>query len=245
MGNYVLGLGAIKALSQGIEGKVPGSTGTGAGAERRVRAAAASRSRGAASSTSCPGPSAIGRRPQEHLRRALAMNPAALRARVYLAISLMDSGHPQEAKRFLTKWPPPRSVATTPRRSVGPRRSRAPYSPSSTPSSSDRLTLATVRRRLREEESSSRSPGRHATSRRSRRDRSRQAARRSRRSRGCGSPARSSTATRVRSRRSSAGSNTPARGASVSATSSSTSRASSLTSWTAANRASVDSATRR
>ncbi|HEX2551195.1 MAG TPA: hypothetical protein VHK64_06340, partial [Nocardioidaceae bacterium] len=27
--------------------------------------------------------------------------PAALRPRVYLAISLMDSGHPQEAKRLL------------------------------------------------------------------------------------------------------------------------------------------------
>ena len=61
MGNYALGLGVVKALAKGMEGKFK---------ERLKRAGelgpqyehGASTSPGAASTTSCPGPSAIGRR---------------------------------------------------------------------------------------------------------------------------------------------------------------------------------------
>ena len=69
MGNYALGLGVVKALSQGMEGKFR---------ERLTRAQAlnpgyelgARRTRrGAASSTSCPGPSATGRRPRSTCAR--------------------------------------------------------------------------------------------------------------------------------------------------------------------------------
>ncbi len=64
MGNYALGLGVVKALSQGHGGEVPRSAGAGAGAERRLRVRAASRPPGGASSTSSPGRSATARRPR-------------------------------------------------------------------------------------------------------------------------------------------------------------------------------------
>jgi tetratricopeptide (TPR) repeat protein len=100
MGNYVLGLGAMKALSQGIEGKFRDRLG-------RAQALNPGYEQGAIETAwgrfydKLPWPKRDRKKAQEHLHRALEINPAALRPRVYLAISLMDSGHPQEAKRLL------------------------------------------------------------------------------------------------------------------------------------------------
>jgi tetratricopeptide (TPR) repeat protein len=100
MGNYVLGLGAMKALSQGIEGKFRDRLG-------RAQALNAGYERGGIEIAwgrfydKLPWPKRDRKKAQEHLRRALEIDPAGLRARVYLAISLMDSGSPQEAKRLL------------------------------------------------------------------------------------------------------------------------------------------------
>jgi tetratricopeptide (TPR) repeat protein len=100
MGNYVLGLGAMKALSLGIEGKFRDRLG-------RAQALNAGYEQGGIEIAwgrffdKLPWPKRDRKKAQEHLRRALEINPAGLRPRVYLAISLMDSGHPQEAKRLL------------------------------------------------------------------------------------------------------------------------------------------------
>ena len=61
----------------------------------------APRRRGAVSSTSCPGRSAIEKKAEEHLRKAIELNPYALRARVYLASSYLDGDRAIEAKRLL------------------------------------------------------------------------------------------------------------------------------------------------
>jgi tetratricopeptide (TPR) repeat protein len=100
MGNYVLGLGAMKALSQGIEGKFRDRLG-------RAQALNPSYEQGGIEIAwgrffdKLPWPKRDRKKAQEHLHRAIDINPAALRPRVYLAISLMDSGHPQDAKRLL------------------------------------------------------------------------------------------------------------------------------------------------
>jgi len=100
MGNYVLGLGAMKALSLGIEGKFRDRLG-------RAQTLNAGYEQGGIEIAwgrffdKLPWPKRDRKKAQQHLHRALEMNPAALRPRVYLAISLMDSGHPQEAKRLL------------------------------------------------------------------------------------------------------------------------------------------------
>jgi len=100
MGNYALGLGVMKALARGMEGKFK---------ERLKRAGELSPQYEHGSIDvawgrfydKLPWPKRDRKKAQEHLRRALEINPAGLRPRVYLAISLMDSGHPQEAKRLL------------------------------------------------------------------------------------------------------------------------------------------------
>ena len=48
-----------------------------------------------------PWPKRDRKKAQEHLRRAIEVNPAALRARVYLASSYLASDRPAEAKRLL------------------------------------------------------------------------------------------------------------------------------------------------
>jgi tetratricopeptide (TPR) repeat protein len=100
MGNYALGLGVVKALSQGMEGKFR---------ERLGRASALNSSYEAGGVETAwgrfydklPWPKRDRKKAQEHLRRALEINPSALRARVYLASSYLDTDRPQEAKRLL------------------------------------------------------------------------------------------------------------------------------------------------
>jgi len=100
MGNYALGLGVVKALSQGMEGKFR---------ERLTHAQAlnAGYEGGAAEVAwgrffdKLPWPKRDRKKAEEHLRKAIELNPTALRPRVYLASSYLDSDRIIEAKRLL------------------------------------------------------------------------------------------------------------------------------------------------
>ena len=100
MGNYALGLGVVKALSQGMEGKFR---------DRLTRAQAlnAGYEMGAAEVAwgrffdKLPWPKRDRKKAEEHLRKAIEMNPNALRPRVYLASSYLDGDRAIEAKHLL------------------------------------------------------------------------------------------------------------------------------------------------
>ena len=100
MGNYALGLGVVKALSQGMEAKFR---------ERLTRAQALNPGYelGAAETAwgrfydKLPWPKRDRKKAEEHLRKAIELNPYALRARVYLASSYLDADRVMEAKHLL------------------------------------------------------------------------------------------------------------------------------------------------
>ena len=100
MGNYALGLGVVKALSQGMEGKFR---------ERLTHAQALNPNyeQGAMETAwgrffdKLPWPKRDRKKAEEHLRKAIEMNPNALRPRVYLASSYLDGDRAAEAKRLL------------------------------------------------------------------------------------------------------------------------------------------------
>ena len=100
MGNYALGLGVVKALSQGMEAKFR---------ERLARAQALNPGYelGAAETAwgrfydKLPWPKRDRKKAEEHLRKAIELNPYALRARVYLASSYLDADRVIEAKHLL------------------------------------------------------------------------------------------------------------------------------------------------
>jgi len=100
MGNYALGLGVVKALSLGMEGKFR---------DRLTRAQSlnAGYELGAAETAwgrffdKLPWPKRDRKKAEEHFRKSLELNPNALRARVYLASSYLDSDRAVEAKRLL------------------------------------------------------------------------------------------------------------------------------------------------
>ena len=100
MGNYALGLGVVKALSQGLEGKFR---------DRLTRAQSlnAGYELGAAETAwgrffdKLPWPKRDRKKAEEHFRKALELNPNALRPRVYLASSYLDSDRAVEAKHLL------------------------------------------------------------------------------------------------------------------------------------------------
>jgi len=119
MGNYALGLGVVKALSQGMEGKFR---------DRLARAQALNPSyeMGAPETAwgrffdKLPWPKRDRKKAEEHLRKAIEMNPAALRPRVYLASSFIDADRVMEAKRLLDEV-----VAAVPGRYDAPEERRA------------------------------------------------------------------------------------------------------------------------
>jgi tetratricopeptide (TPR) repeat protein len=100
MGNYALGLGVVKALSQGMDAKFR---------ERLTHAQTlnAGYEFGGVETAwgrffdKLPWPKRDKKKAEEHLRKALELNPNALRARVYLASSYLDSDRAPEAKRLL------------------------------------------------------------------------------------------------------------------------------------------------
>jgi hypothetical protein len=100
MGNYVLGLGVVRALSLGMEAKFRDRLGRAAALNDGYEYGGVETAWGRFFDK-LPWPKRDRKQGEEHLRRALTINPAALRARVYLAISYLDSDRAPEAKRLL------------------------------------------------------------------------------------------------------------------------------------------------
>jgi hypothetical protein len=100
MGNYALGLGVMKALSSGLEGKFRDRLGKAAALNDGYEAGGVETAWGRFYDK-LPWPKRDRKQAEEHLRRALTINPAALRARVYLAITYLDSDRPADAKRMV------------------------------------------------------------------------------------------------------------------------------------------------
>jgi hypothetical protein len=100
MGNYALGLGVVKALAKGMEGKFK---------ERLKRAGELDPhyqhgSVGVAWGRfydKLPWPKRDRKKAQEYLRGVLQAFPDNLRAKVFLAVSLVDDDHPADAKKLL------------------------------------------------------------------------------------------------------------------------------------------------
>ena len=100
MGNYALGLGVVKALSQGMEGKFR---------DRMTRAQTlnAGYDWGGVETAwgrffdKLPWPKRDRKKAEEHLRKAIEINPYTLRARVFLASLYLDTDRIIEAKRLL------------------------------------------------------------------------------------------------------------------------------------------------
>lgn len=101
MGTYALGIGVLKALSMGIEGKFRERLGRAEqlspGFERGGVGVAWGRFY-----ERLPWPKRDRKKAVENLRRTLTLyNPASLRARVFLAETLLHDDQPAEAKRLL------------------------------------------------------------------------------------------------------------------------------------------------
>jgi hypothetical protein len=101
MGTYALGIGVLKALSMGIEGKFKERLG-------RAEQLSPGFERGAVGVAwgrfyeRLPWPKRDRKKAAENLRRTLTQyNPASLRARVFLAETLLHDDEPAEAKRLL------------------------------------------------------------------------------------------------------------------------------------------------
>jgi tetratricopeptide (TPR) repeat protein len=100
MGNYALGLGVVRALSQGLEGRFRDRLGRATALDDRYQWGGVETAWGRFFGK-LPWPKRDRKAAEEHLRRALAINPNALRARDYLASLYLDDGRPAEAKALL------------------------------------------------------------------------------------------------------------------------------------------------
>jgi len=100
MGNYALGLGVVKALSLGLEGKFRDRLGHAAALNDGYENGGVETAWGRFFDK-LPWPKRDRKQAEEHLRRALQINPAALRARVFLAGVYLEGDRAAEAKQLL------------------------------------------------------------------------------------------------------------------------------------------------
>ena len=100
MGNYALGLGIMKALAKGLEGKFRDRLGRAERLNARYERGAIDTAWGRFYDK-LPWPKRDRKKADEHLRRALQIGPENLRARVFLAESYMNDDRAPEAKRLL------------------------------------------------------------------------------------------------------------------------------------------------
>ena len=100
MGNYALGLGIMRALSQGLEGKFKERLKRAGELDARYQHGGVSVAWGRFYDK-LPWPKRDRKKAQQYEREAMQINPAGLRARVFLASSLLDDDHPKEAKLLL------------------------------------------------------------------------------------------------------------------------------------------------
>ncbi|HEX4405032.1 MAG TPA: hypothetical protein VH560_09400 [Polyangia bacterium] len=100
MGNYALGLGVMRALANGLEGKFRERLGRAEQLDRRYEGGAVDTAWGRFYDK-LPWPKRDRAEAERRLRRAIEVNPLNLRARVYLAGVDLEEDRPAEAKRLL------------------------------------------------------------------------------------------------------------------------------------------------
>jgi tetratricopeptide (TPR) repeat protein len=100
MGNYALGLGVVKALAQGMEGKFRERLGRAEQLDRRYEQGAIDTAWGRFFDK-LPWPKRDREEAERHFKRAVEVNNFNLRARVYLASSYLDEDRAADAKRLL------------------------------------------------------------------------------------------------------------------------------------------------
>jgi len=100
MGNYALGLGVVKALAKGMEGKFRERLGRAGQLDARYEGGAIEVAWGRFYDK-LPWPKRDREAAEVHLRRAIEMNPMNLRARVFLASVYLEQDRYVEAKRML------------------------------------------------------------------------------------------------------------------------------------------------
>lgn len=100
MGNYALGLGVVKALSQGMEGKFRARLGRATQLDPRYEHGAIEVAWGRFYDK-LPWPKRDRKEAEAHLRKAIEINSMNLRARVFLASTYLDQDRFVEAKRML------------------------------------------------------------------------------------------------------------------------------------------------
>lgn len=100
MGNYSLGLGIMKALTMGMEGKFRDRLGHAQKLNPTFEHGAIEIAWGRFFAK-LPWPKRDRPKSEEHLRRALQIHPPNLRARLYLAMTYLDDDRPKDAKPLL------------------------------------------------------------------------------------------------------------------------------------------------
>lgn len=100
IGNYSLGIGILKALGQGVEGKFKERL------EKAEKLDPTYHDGGVYNAwgrfyQKLPWPKYDPKKSEQNLRKALQLNPANVRARVYLAELYQKEGHPKEARKLL------------------------------------------------------------------------------------------------------------------------------------------------
>jgi hypothetical protein len=100
MGNYALGLGVVKALAKGMEGKFKERLKRAGELDPQYQHGGVGLAWGRFYDK-LPWPKRDRKKAQETLRAVLQTHPDNLRAKVFLAVSLMDDDHPADAKKLL------------------------------------------------------------------------------------------------------------------------------------------------
>jgi tetratricopeptide (TPR) repeat protein len=100
MGNYSLGLGIVRAISQGIEGKFRRHIGEAERLDARYANGGIQNAWGGYYLT-LPWPKRDVKKAAEYFRKALEINPDNLRTRVMMAQLLLREDQPAQAKRLL------------------------------------------------------------------------------------------------------------------------------------------------
>jgi tetratricopeptide (TPR) repeat protein len=100
MGNYSLGIGVLKALSQGIEGKFKERLSKAEQLDPTYQEGGIYNAWGRFY-FKLPWPKYDAKKSEQYLLKALKVNPANVRGRVFLADLYRKEGHPKEARKLL------------------------------------------------------------------------------------------------------------------------------------------------
>ena len=100
IGNYSLGIGILKALGQGVEGKFKERLGKAEQLDPKYQDGGVYNAWGRFYQK-LPWPKYDPKKSEQNLRKALQLNAANVRARTYLAELYKNEGHPKEARKLL------------------------------------------------------------------------------------------------------------------------------------------------